>query len=105
MKQLIEVPGHKDLKRDPDSGRIYVRMFRAARKKELFKSTRTDNLREARKIADTLIQDYLGLKPKTLLIKLIEDLWVEYLETKSDKSLATIDSIKNSGKHLMPFFG
>lgn len=105
MKKLTEVSGHKDLKRDPDSGKIYVRMFRQARKKELFKSTRTDNLREARKIADVLIQDYLGLKPKTSQIKLIEDLWVEYLETKSDKSLATIDSIKNSGKHLIPFFG
>lgn len=102
--KLVEVPGHRDLKRDSASGNIYVRMYRE-KKGELFKSTKTDNVRDARKVADLIIQDFLGLKPKGNSLELVEDLWPKWTATKDDKAKATLESIAFSWKRLQPFFG
>lgn len=106
MKNLVPVPGKQNanLYTHAPTGIIYVRIKREARG-ELLKSTRTTSINDARKLKDTLIQEWLGPKQKKNCIKLVEDLWKEFEATKTDMRQGTIDSIKYSGKNLMPFFG
>lgn len=77
----------------------------AAGKEPLDQKLRADNLADARREAADLVRGWLGLKPKISQVKLIEELWNEWVETKADKSSGTRDSIRFSGKHLLPFFG
>lgn len=102
--KLIDIPGRPHLKDHPVTGIKYVRLYREG-KGELFKSTRTKNIKEAQRVADKLIQDFLGLKPKALLAEVIDEVWPKWIATKDDKSKATLFSIGNSWRRLKPFIG
>lgn len=74
-------------------------------KSALDKKLKSDNLNDARREADDCIREWLGIAKKTKVQRLASEHWNEFLLTKSDKSENTIYSIKNSGSHLMEFFG
>lgn len=105
MSDFRAVEGHSDLKQDVETGIIYVRKFKVSKKKELFKSTRTDNLRKARKIADNFLANYLGTRARTFSREITADIWPKWLATKDNKSQATLYSISNSWRRLEPCFG
>jgi integrase len=102
--KLLDIPGRPHLKKHPVTEIVYVRLYREG-KGELFKSLKTKNQKEAQKIADLMIQDFLGLKPKAVMAELLEDIWPKWLATKDNKSKATLDSIANSWRRLKPYIG
>lgn len=104
--RLIPIEGKENahLFRHPKSGIIYFKMFRKD-KGQLERSTKTTVPKEARVAKDKILQEWLGLKPKTPTLLLISELWPKWVETKSDKSDGTKDSIKYSEAHLLEFFG
>lgn len=104
MSSFEAVEGHRDLKRDVNTGILYVRMLKASKGKELFRSTHTDSLKKARTIANNLIEVYLGTKPKSAQREIICDIWPKWVATKDNKSKATLDSISNSWRRLEPHF-
>lgn len=77
----------------------------ASDRRPLERKLTSTSLNDARKEADELIREWLGLKPKIQEVKVIDELWKEWIPTKADLSPATKYSIENSGKHLMEFFG
>lgn len=66
----------------------------------------TKNNIEAREKRDDLFSDWLGEKPSDKISRKVKlfpkDLWPEWESTKKRKSQATRDSIRFSGKHLLP---
>lgn len=87
------------------SGMLYVRMFRREKKRELFRSLRTDKITDAKIKADRLIQEYLGLKGGNGR-QLVADVWEKFLALHENKAETTYRSMEIQGRlHLNPFFG
>jgi integrase len=103
--RLIPLDGKENanLYRHPKTGVIYFKMYRHG-KGQIEKSTRTSITKDARRKKDELLQEWLGLKPKNRTLKLVSELWNEFVDTKTDKSDGTKESITYSGKHLLGFF-
>lgn len=99
----MEGKENSNLYRHPKTGIIYLKMYRKG-KGQLERSTKTNTAKEARLEKDKILQQWLGLKPKQRTLKLLEELWPEFIATKSDKSLGTKDSLKYSWHHLGEFF-
>ncbi len=106
--KLTAIPGKQNfglfIYRGKKKDTYFVRR-EAKGKKPLFKKLRAQSLNFAREEANELVRIWLGLQPKIRENKLIEDLWAEWVTTKSDRSQGTIDSIFYTGKHITPFFG
>lgn len=100
----IKAPGAEHLYRNPKSGIIYFRQYRAGHG-ELYKSTRTANLASAKKQADELKLSFLRKEAQAALPKSALELFDQWVERKrtANKSSGTITSILASRKHLEPY--
>lgn len=106
MPKLIPIEGKQNehLYRDPRTEKIYFREFREG-KGEVCKSLRTTNTIEARVKRDEIRLEWLGLKPKKKTVKLFQELWADFLDTKKTKSKNHYDTIESRGRlHILPFF-
>lgn len=99
----IQGKGNNYLKRPVDSEIIWVDRFKKGfgRKQE---SLRTVEIMEARDKRDDLFAEWLGEKRKVhKKVKILAgEYWSTWAETKQEKSTAWQDTIKYSGKHLLP---
>lgn len=100
----IEGKQNEHLYRHPKTGKIYYREYRAERG-EKFVSLRTTNLNDARIKRDETRLQWLGFKPKKQVVRLFDELWIEFLATKKTKAKNTYESIERHGRlHLIPYF-
>jgi len=99
MTQRKAVPGKQNfglyVYRGKKKDTYYIRR-EAAGKTDLDQKLKSDNLNDARREANELVREWLGLKPKAKSQVLIDELAREWIKTKADKRPATQYSIKNS---------
>lgn len=103
--KLIEVPGkgNEYLKMPVGSNVIWVDRYKKGFKR-LQRSLKTENTIEARQKRDELFLEHFGEKAKESkkVKRLAGERWIEWEATKKRKSHQTRESIKYSGKHLLP---
>jgi integrase len=102
--KLIKVGGkaNENLYRHPETGIIYFWMAKKGRGR-VQKSTGTDVLSEARRIADEIKFEFLGQRNPRLGRKLVKELFPEWLETKQIRRPATFARYSLCWEHLQPF--
>jgi integrase len=106
--EVTKQKGLEYLKVDPKTKKIWVDRYKKGRNPErLSRSTgfilpQWDRAKEKR---DQLFQEWLGLSPKKLVVKLNEEIWPDFLEIQKKYRLATQEAAKYAGKRFIPFFG
>lgn len=102
--KLIPIAGkaNANLYRRPETGVIYVCLSKKG-KGRIQRSTETDNLSDARRIAETIIYEFLGQRNPRHGRKLVKELFPEWLETKKIRRPRTYARYKLSWEHLKPF--
>lgn len=84
----------------------YFCRLEAKGRKPLSQKLDARTLNEARAEFKLIQSRWLGKEVlETGVSKLVEEHWPDWFGTKSDKRIATRESIANSSKHLLPFFG
>jgi integrase len=102
MKLLkIEGKSNANLYRHPETGIVYLSLSKKGRRLE--RSTGTDNLAEARKIADDIRFKFFGQRNPRLGRKLNKELFPEFLQTKEIKAPGTYRRIKLCWEHFKYF--
>lgn len=103
--KTIKVPGkgNEYLYTPVDSEIIWIDRFKKGFKR-IQQSLKTKNTIEARILRDELFAEIFSEKPKESkkVVKLAGERWLEWESTKKRKSFQTTESIKYSGKHLLP---
>ena len=102
--KLIKIAGtaNANLYRHPETGMIYLWLSKKG-KGRIQRSTGTDNLAQARKIADEIKYEFLGTRNPRLGRKLIKELFPEWLETKRLKRPRTFRRYELSWENLKPY--
>lgn len=98
----IEGKANSNLYRHPTTQIIYFSLSKKG-KGRIWKSTRTTNLADARRIADEIRFQFLGQRNPRHGRKLNKELFPEMLDQKRIKSPATFKRYELCGQHLKPF--
>jgi integrase len=100
--EKLKARGFEYLFRDPESQIVYFRRY-TKRTGQVFKSLRTRDLTEAKKLRDTLIRELDPKKTKQVYLAL--ELFDQWIESKkiAGASEGTLTSIRSSRNYLAPY--
>lgn len=102
--KLTRIAGkaNQNLYRHPETQIIYFCLAKKG-KGRIQRSTKTDVLTEARKIADEFRFEFLGQRNPKHGRKLVKELFPEWLETKKIRRPRTFDRYRLSWEHMKPW--